>query len=111
MTPRHALALVVILLPAMVNADETAYSSLGGGGIWTMPSARTAPAGSLTLGGHYTSPDVHIPLFYQPTEHLELGFRYSQRQPRDGQQRHNYDPQLDIKWRWQEDACYCPGGA
>lgn len=108
MTPPNILALVAMLLPALASADATTSSTLGGGGLWTMPNARMAPAGSLTLGGHYTSPDVHIPLFYQPTEHLELGFRYSQRQPRDGQQRHNYDPQLDIKWRWQEETRYLP---
>lgn len=108
MTPPNILALVALLLPGMVYADATIYSTLGGGGIWTMPSARTAPSGSLTLGGHYASPDVHTPITYQPTEHLELGFRYSQRLPRDGEQRRHYDPQLDVKWRWRDETRYLP---
>lgn len=117
MTPRIALTLLALLpagatlLPDATHAATPTFSTLGGAGTWATPSARTAPAGTLTLGGHYASPDAHVPLFYQPLERLELGFRYSQRLPRDGEPRRHYDPQLDLKWRLSDETRYLPAVA
>ncbi|MFW6346434.1 MAG: YjbH domain-containing protein [Halomonas sp.] len=100
----HALC-AASLLWATLAAAGAPLATLGGGGVWTTPSARVVPSGQLTLGAHYASPNWQVPLFYRPAERLEIGLRASQRLPRGGEARRDHDPQLDLKWRlWDETA-------
>lgn len=88
-------------------------SDFGGIGLMQTPTARMAPVGSMMLGWSRTSPYRRYSLFFQPTEWLEGGFRYSEIEDRlygveIAGDRKYLDKGFGVKLRLLEEQRYWP---
>ncbi|MDN6180305.1 MAG: YjbH domain-containing protein [Halomonas subglaciescola] len=88
-------------------------SDFGGIGLMQTPTARMAPLGSMLVGWSRTAPYRRYNVFFQPTEWLEGGFRYSEVEDRlygeaIAGDRKLLDKGLDMKLRLLEESRYAP---
>jgi hypothetical protein len=85
----------------------------GGIGLMQTPTARMAPVGSMLVGWSRIAPYRRYNVFFQPTEWLEGGFRYSEIEDRlygeaIAGDRNLLDKGFDMKLRLLEESRYLP---
>lgn len=115
------LAACVPLCMASANAlADSTDSNLGSGqgdfggiGLMQTPTARMAPVGSMLVGWSRIAPYRRYNVFFQPTEWLEGGFRYSEIEDRlygeaIAGDRNLLDKGFDMKLRLLEESRYLP---
>lgn len=114
---RRVLAAAVLLgLAGPAHAEEFGLGlgqrDMGGIGLMQTPTARMGEAGHFGAGGNRTSPYRRWSMFLQPTDWMEVGFRYIQVENReyaaaDGE-RYNLDKGADLRLRLAPETRYRP---
>lgn len=102
-----------VLADSADNNLGSGQSDFGGIGLMQTPTARMAPVGSMLVGWSRTAPYRRYNVFFQPTEWLEGGFRYSEIEDRlygeaIAGDRNLLDKGFDMKLRLLEESRYLP---
>ncbi|MDN3554922.1 YjbH domain-containing protein [Halomonas maura] len=98
--------------PTSANNLGSGQSDFGGVGLMQTPTARMAEFGHFAASWNRTEPYRRFSIFAQPTDWLEVGFRYVSVENRDyntfTQNRSYLDKGIDAKFRLMQESRYWP---